>query len=117
MTTREKTLQINVDATRYGTVAEIGAGQEVARWFFHVGVDHQVAPHLRHLYAHLLDNHLIEPMTGIDDKLLKILAHEVLSQIQTGNPAWETVVPPAAVELIKKRGLFGHNSDVDAEHV
>src|SRR5262245_48814083 len=37
MNTREKALQINVDATRYGTFAEIGAGQEVARWFFHVG--------------------------------------------------------------------------------
>ena len=36
-TTQEKALQINLDATRYGTFAEIGAGQEVARWFFHVG--------------------------------------------------------------------------------
>jgi len=33
----EKALQINLDATRYGTFAEIGAGQEVARWFFRVG--------------------------------------------------------------------------------
>jgi hypothetical protein len=33
----EKALQINIDAARYGTFAEIGAGQEVARWFFHVG--------------------------------------------------------------------------------
>jgi hypothetical protein len=36
-TTGEKALRINVDARRYGTFAEIGAGQEVARWFFHVG--------------------------------------------------------------------------------
>ncbi len=33
----QKALQINVDARKYGTFAEIGAGQEVARWFFHVG--------------------------------------------------------------------------------
>src|ERR1035441_5734386 len=33
----EKALQINMDAKIYGTFAEIGAGQEVARWFFHVG--------------------------------------------------------------------------------
>jgi hypothetical protein len=32
-----KALQINLDASRYGTFAEIGAGQEVASWFFHVG--------------------------------------------------------------------------------
>jgi hypothetical protein len=35
--TDEKTLQINLDATKYGTFAEIGAGQEVARRFFRVG--------------------------------------------------------------------------------
>ena len=33
----KKALQINLDATKYGTFAEIGAGQEVARQFFHVG--------------------------------------------------------------------------------
>jgi hypothetical protein len=37
LSTREKALRINIDAARYGTFAEIGAGQEVARWFFHVG--------------------------------------------------------------------------------
>src|SRR5712672_4661791 len=35
--TREKALALNLDATTYGTFAEIGAGQEVARWFFSVG--------------------------------------------------------------------------------
>src|SRR5437667_7768310 len=34
---RDKALQINLDSKKYGTFAEIGAGQEVARWFFHVG--------------------------------------------------------------------------------
>src|SRR5690242_18876212 len=36
-TTRQKALALNLDATRYGTFAEIGGGQEVARWFFSVG--------------------------------------------------------------------------------
>ncbi len=35
--TSQKAQLINLDAKRYGTFAEIGAGQEVARWFFHVG--------------------------------------------------------------------------------
>src|SRR5438034_2889332 len=35
--TNKKAFQINLDARRYGTFAEIGAGQEVARRFFHVG--------------------------------------------------------------------------------
>jgi hypothetical protein len=33
----EKALRMNQDARVYGTFAEIGAGQEVARWFFQVG--------------------------------------------------------------------------------
>ena len=37
MSTQEKALAINLDAATFGTFAEIGAGQEVARWFFHVG--------------------------------------------------------------------------------
>ena len=36
-TTQQKALEINLDPTQYGTFAEIGAGQEVARWFFRVG--------------------------------------------------------------------------------
>ena len=35
--TQRKALALNRDASRYGTFAEIGAGQEVARWFFQVG--------------------------------------------------------------------------------
>src|ERR1700753_2734224 len=35
--THQKALQINLDPRWYGTIAEIGAGQEVARWFFRVG--------------------------------------------------------------------------------
>src|SRR3989442_9780322 len=35
--TNKKAFQINLDAKRYGTFAEIGAGQEVARRFFYVG--------------------------------------------------------------------------------
>src|ERR1043166_4322179 len=35
--TDRKALQINLDPAKYGTFAEIGAGQEVARRFFRVG--------------------------------------------------------------------------------
>ncbi|MBN8248446.1 MAG: TonB-dependent receptor, partial [Verrucomicrobia bacterium] len=35
--THQKALQINLDPSKYGVFAEIGAGQEVARWFFRVG--------------------------------------------------------------------------------
>ena len=35
--TTEKALRINLDEKKYGTIAEIGAGQEVARHFFQAG--------------------------------------------------------------------------------
>lgn len=37
LSTNQKALEINLDESKYGTFAEIGAGQEVARWFFRVG--------------------------------------------------------------------------------
>ncbi len=35
--THRKARSINLDDGKYGTIAEIGAGQETARWFFQVG--------------------------------------------------------------------------------
>ena len=35
--THQKALSINLDPTIFGSFAEIGAGQEVARWFLQVG--------------------------------------------------------------------------------
>ena len=37
LNTHQKALGINLDSTSYGSFAEIGAGQEVARWFLVVG--------------------------------------------------------------------------------
>ena len=35
--TKQKALAINLDPKIYGSFAEIGAGQEVSRWFLRVG--------------------------------------------------------------------------------
>jgi hypothetical protein len=35
--TQQKAFAVNIDESRYGTFAEIGAGQEVVRWFFQAG--------------------------------------------------------------------------------
>jgi hypothetical protein len=37
LSTHQKALKVNLDVQRYGAFAVIGAGQEVARWFFKVG--------------------------------------------------------------------------------
>jgi hypothetical protein len=66
------------------------------------------APPLRHLYAHLRDNNLVQDLTGIDEKLLRIFGNEVLAKIQSGDPAWEQAVPAEVAALIKQRGYFGY---------
>ncbi len=37
LSTQQKALRVNQDLATYGAFAEIGGGQEVARWFFYVG--------------------------------------------------------------------------------
>src|SRR5690349_11902273 len=37
VTARDKALKVNLDPRFYGAFAEIGAGQEVVRWFFLAG--------------------------------------------------------------------------------
>jgi hypothetical protein len=37
LNTHQKALKINLDPTIFGSFAEIGAGQEVVRWFLMVG--------------------------------------------------------------------------------
>jgi hypothetical protein len=68
----------------------------------------QVVPHLRHLYAHLMENHCLESLAGYNPASLNILSRDVLARIKAGDPAWEEMVPPSVVEAIKQRALFGY---------
>jgi len=70
------------------------------------------APHLKHLYKHLLENRYIQGIRKFDPELVRIRRREVLAQIQAGDPAWERAVPPAIVEIIKREGLFGYGKPV-----
>jgi hypothetical protein len=66
-----------------------------------------VAPHLKHLYRHLLENRFIQGIEKHEENLLRIRSGDVLSKIQAGNDSWEQLVPPKIVEIIKKNELFG----------
>lgn len=67
-----------------------------------------VAPHLRHLYAHLIENRFVEGLTGFNLENLGILSRDVLARIKDGDAAWESLVPPPVAASIKRRGLFGY---------
>jgi hypothetical protein len=65
-----------------------------------------VAPHLRHVYEHLVENGLIVPIQQVNEHELHILPRDALAKIQSGDPSWEAMVPEPAVRIIKDRQLF-----------
>jgi hypothetical protein len=68
----------------------------------------QVVPHLRHLYAHLLENHYLENITSCNPASLNIISRDVLGKIQAHEPSWEEMVPPVVAGKIKQLSLFGY---------
>jgi hypothetical protein len=67
----------------------------------------QVAPHLRHLYAHLLENGFITSIQNYNPDYLSLFPPLVLAKIQTGDVSWENDVPLPTVEIIKRGKMFG----------
>ena len=69
-----------------------------------------VAPHLRHLYLHLLENRYIRELTDIDRSDLAIFSHTVLDKIRSGDRQWETMVPDKVARIIRDKRLFNCHS-------
>ena len=71
-----------------------------------------MAPHLRHLYAYLLENRLIESLRDVDESCLSIYSRDVLARLRNGDASWEAMTPPGVADLIKRRGLLGYHAEV-----
>jgi hypothetical protein len=67
----------------------------------------RVAPELTHLYAHLLANGLLRPVSARAGLDLTVTPHDVLARMTAGDPSWETSVPADVARVIKERRLFG----------
>jgi hypothetical protein len=67
----------------------------------------RVAPNLRHLYAYLMENLYIQGLRDCDETCLPIFSRDVLAKIRTGDPSWQSSVPPQVAGLIIERGMFG----------
>jgi hypothetical protein len=78
LTTHQKALQINLDASRYGTFAEIGAGQEVVRWFFRVGAAAGTVAKSMSAYDMTVSDAIYgkSPRYVSKERLLQMLDHE-----------------------------------------
>jgi len=62
----------------------------------------------RHLRDFLLETGRIMPIRRYDERLLSILTTDVLARIQSGDGAWEDMVPPVVAQTIKAKHLFGY---------
>ena len=74
----------------------------------------QVAPNLRSLYTYLIENKFIEEITEYNPGYLRIHPPDALAKLQTGDSAWEKMVPPEVVRIIKERKFFGYRPLVAA---
>jgi len=89
----KKALQINLDESVYGTFAEIGAGQEVARHFFQAGRASQTIAKTISAYDMTFSDHIYgkESRYVCESRLNKMLDHEFsLLQERLGERAAKT---------------------------
>lgn len=69
----------------------------------------RVAPNLKHLYIHLLENHSIVGLENYNPEYLNVFSRDVLSMIRSGDNQWEAMVPPEVGEMIKRGRLYGYS--------
>ncbi len=78
--TEQKALEINLDDSIYGTLAEIGAGQEVARNFFKVGASSGTIAKTMSAYDKVVSDEIYGPEPSgryvCESRLYKMLEHE-----------------------------------------
>jgi hypothetical protein len=67
----------------------------------------EVAPNLRHLYAHLVENQFIVDIKNYNAAALKIYSGEVLAKIHSGDESLAQLIPPPIFEVIRAKKLFG----------
>jgi hypothetical protein len=75
--------------------------------------NYPIAPHLKHLYAHLLENGCIQSIRNFNRDLVGIRRRDVLARIEAGDGSWEQYVPPQIVEVIKRDRLFGFKGEAE----
>jgi len=74
----------------------------------------EVPPHLRHLYAHLVENRFIENITNYDPAALKIYSSDLMAKIKNGDESIAQLIPAPVFEAIKTKRLFGWRSRATA---
>jgi len=74
----------------------------------------EIAPNLRSLFGYLIDNQYIEEIADYHREYLRIYPADTLAKLKSGDSAWERMVPPEVVQIIKEREFFGYRAPVAA---
>lgn len=69
----------------------------------------EIPYNVRHLYAHLVENRLVEEIKDYTPEYLVINSNIVLGKLKSGDDSWEQMVPLPIAEIIKEKKLFGLN--------
>lgn len=110
--THQKALSINLDPTIFGSFAEIGAGQEVARWFLQVGAASGTVAKTISAY----DKEVSDDLYGAGTRyvslerlraMLKQEWNELLSQLEVPRGATTTFI--SFVDTVSARNFAGTN--------
>lgn len=67
----------------------------------------ELPPESRPLHAFLRERGSFAAIRRYDPAFLRILADDVLTRLQKGDPSWEASVPAVVAAAIKREGLFG----------
>jgi hypothetical protein len=68
----------------------------------------RVPENLRHLFTHLVENGLIQPIKRWNEDRLEIFPSEVRRRIAEDDQGWESLVPESVARVIRERGYFGY---------
>jgi hypothetical protein len=68
----------------------------------------EIESDIKVVYRYLVEHDYIQAIQGFDPKYLQIHSEDVLSQIRSGEPGWDSMVPPRVAEAIKSRKLLGY---------
>ncbi|MFK8101620.1 MAG: TonB-dependent receptor [Saprospiraceae bacterium] len=126
--TEQKALEINLDDRIYGTFAEIGAGQEVARYFFQVGAAAGTIAKTMSAYDKVYSDKIYGPEASgryvCESRLYKMLDHEydlMTSRLQNERPGCnffvfaDTISAINFQKTIKGDGWMGIRFQLDPE--
>ena len=70
----------------------------------------EVAPNLRSLFRYLIENQFIQEVAEYNPEYLLIQPPDALAKLQSGDAAWEKMVPAEVVTIIKQREFFGYRA-------